>query len=224
MTQIKYMNIVNEMSEAAFKQCSRMLFRCFHYRVMTEGEFRKVDLKEQLLLFQDKFKQIDKKTKTDISDAIYAGEIKTYLDAYVNCKDGSRAAKYKSMAVSIVEKVKQGKADTDDLTDLTIIFIGLMRESFFALHRGNLVTISDLDENVNAYDEYLLTQMKDYDFKIPQGFVEKGLIQIAPDPIKKGTKERLTKSRSQESKDNLYMIATLFYIRAMQKSGGYSES
>lgn len=223
MPSIKYLEIVDDMSLEAFKHCSNMLFNCFDYNVMKQDDFRKIDLKEQLLQFEKNKPHVDNKTKKDFSDFAYASDIAFYLKTYVKCAENSIAAGYKKKALNIVNRAKNGEADTADLTDLTFIYINLMRESFFALQKGKEREISNVDRALSKYDDYLLTQIREFDFKIPQGFVEKGIIQIAPTPIKKDAENMFTKYVSKDRKYSMYLISTLFYIRAMQNEGEYAE-
>ncbi|MBR3312048.1 MAG: hypothetical protein IKG15_09550 [Solobacterium sp.] len=223
MSKIRYCKIADSLCNEAFAQVTELLFDGFGYRVMTPAEFRKVDLKEKLLAFEKEHTHIDKKKKTDTSDFAYANDIGFYLKHYVKCTPESQAAKYKERALDIIRSVKESGSSTEDLVDLTIIFICLMREAFPSIEKDKETEISDLDFVLKKEDAELLKKMKDFSFRVPQGIVEKGIIHIVPKQIKQGTEDKLTRFKSEESKYATYLISSLLYCSAMQAQGEYAK-
>ena len=205
MPAIDYLGIVEEMSNGAFQHCSKMIFDCFDYKVMKQEEFRKVDLKEQLLEFQKDHTYYDKK-KNDITDSTYANELGFYLDAYVKCNEGGRASKYLMKAQQIIKTTEEGNANIEDLIDLTRIYVSMMREVFPRMkNKRKRRSLSDIDFTLHMEDACLLKDMNKYDFKIPQSRIEKGLINVVPRQIRSETKEILTRSKSEDSKYFTYI-------------------
>lgn len=227
MSKIKYLQLIDELDNIAFEHCKKQLFNQLSYKVLEETDCRKIDLKESLLRYEEESGNYKKKN-IDNSANRYANEIKFYLVNYVQCVAGSRAEKYKNRALKLIELVNEGKDEFDDLQDLTKIYITLMRQTIDDIKNNKQRTLSNVDFSLTIDDEIVLKELKEFEFKMPQGVVEQGIIKIAPTKFRKETKnfvEGLAKSKSKKDKLFTYVIAVIFYCRAMQKEGAYySES
>ena len=226
MTRIDYISLIDELNDEAFRHCKKLLFDDFGYKVMNVSECRKVDLKESLLKFEDETFKHSKKNKMENSAARYANEIKFYLVNYNKCIDGTRAADYKKRAISIIDAINDGDTDSNSLQDLTKIYIAFMRQQLDALKKERIKELSDLDFEWKLDDENVLRDLRDIDFRIPQGDVAKAIVNFVPQRMKNEAKdavEKLAKSKSNNDKKFVYINAVIFCCISMQKEGLFNN-
>lgn len=196
MSEIKYLDIIDNLSENGFRQFSKSVYEQLHYSVLTLDELRKVDVKEKLISFV-------KTTITgkDKSLDFYVGEIKKYLDNYVACKKESRAENYLSKANNLITAIEKKKRTDNDIQDIVKIYISLMRRSMHSKEDE----IDNLNFSLSA---------KDYDF----------VKSVLTKKLKSKKKVSLNlPSQSTDNKELFYINTVLYLTDILEKEGEFLQ-
>lgn len=125
---IDYIGIIEEMSEDAFKFCVDTLYPLFKYRVLKQGDVRRIDLEEKLLEYNSQIPKDDNGQEQGALN-LYLNTIKMYFDSFIRCQTGSQAAKYRSRALDLIKIALSDKGSIEDVEDIVQIFIAFFRIS-----------------------------------------------------------------------------------------------
>ncbi len=218
MTAMDYLSIVDGMNDQAFEYARELLFEHFNYRVMDIQQFRKVDLKEQLLSFADRVN--NELPKKSTAERAFCNELIFYLESYFEYRSKSRAEQYYVRAKEINKKAGKNVATLDDLIDLTMIFLSVMRTTVSNINENEKMPVSAIDFSVYKTDGTVLKSFLSREFEIPRK-IKNRIVDLIPDKLQDGADNLLAKYKTYNEKYFVYVNAVLILVIALQREGAF---
>ena len=204
MISIDYGKMIDAYSEGALRHCIDLLFELFNFRFLTPADIRRIDLKEKVYALAEEYapgKGKDKEAPTAIK---YAEALDFPFDnGYMPCEKGSIAEAYSKRAIELIKRVKEKKADMEDLEDLFMVYTCLSREIIPSLKAKKKASASSVSFGVKKKDAALFAELRGFPFKTQT-------------PI-----AALSTNQSEKQKQFAYLNNILFYIRLMDYQGEY---
>ena len=169
--EIAYLTLVDEMSDEAFHFCIEKLYPICNYRVLKPEDIRRIDLKERLLGFNS---IVPKDDKGKVQGALncYITTLKQYYDSFIKCEEESKASRYRDRTFELMTAALSDKGTQEDIDDIFLIFVSLMRA--LQPHFDHLAkqTVSDFTLDLDPSDADLLKEIWEHKKLVPGRHVE----------------------------------------------------
>ena len=211
--EIDYLTLVDEMSDEAFRFCIEKLYPICNYRVLKPEDIRRIDLKERLLGFNS---IVPKDDKGKVQGALncYITTLKQYFDSFIKCEEESKAARYRDRAFELMTVALSDKGTQEDIDDIFLIFVSLMRA--LQPHFDHLAkqTVSDFTLDLAPADADLLKEIWEHKKLTPGRHVD------VPDVLGKIV------GADDEKKPALklaYINNILYLARGLQNRGAFES-
>lgn len=163
---VDYIKIIDEMSDEAFSFCVSYIYPLYNYRVLSESDIRKVDLKENLMRIASLIpKELSKMGVLNY----YLYEVKLYLDSILICKEGSRAELYKARIISAMEKALSEDGTIEDVDDAFFGFMSLLHTLRDKINENAKYVIINPKFTVDQKDAYILKELYENKKRTPEG-------------------------------------------------------
>lgn len=156
--EIDYLNIIDSMKDETFSTCVDMLFPSFKYYVLKKEDIRRVDLKEQLVRFQNEYYEQNKNKSVGFLN-YYLRILKKYYDNLINCADESRAAKCKGRGYEVMERAATKEGTLSDIEDSIILLLCLFRER---KDKNQDEVIEDITISIGKEDFEMINALMEY--------------------------------------------------------------
>ncbi len=169
--EIDYLTLVDDMSDEAFHFCIEKLYPICNYRVLKPEDIRRVDLKERLLGFNS---IVPKDDKGKVQGALncYITTLRQYFDSFIKCEDDSKAARYRDRAYELMTAALSDDGTREDIDDIFLIFVSLMRSLHPSSDPLAKQTVSDFTLDLEPTDAELLKEIWEHKKLIPGRHVE----------------------------------------------------
>lgn len=206
---IDYIEIVDEMSDAAFLFCVSYLYPLYNYRVLKETDIRRIDLKENLMRISSLIP--NELNKMGVLN-YYLFELKLYFENTLTCKAGSRAEMYKKRAVSAMEKALSEEGNIKDVDDAFLGFMTLLHTLRDKISGNSKCTIIKPSFSVEQKDADVLKGLFENKSRTPEGIDGKtGFID----------KKLSLEYEKLNARKFLFINNIVFLSRALQNFGAF---
>ena len=206
MKDLIYQSLVERLSDSAFKLCVHILFPRLGYVILSEGDVRRIDLKEKLYTLLSPYFSKGKSSASAFDR--YVSTIEGEFRDHLQCADGSGAAKYHVRAMDILNLAEGKDYDLADLESLFVIYLALFRSRITSGEKKAPIVSADL--TVKPEDHVILKQIVNY-----------RAVQIRPQQLK--TAVISATSKATLPREAAYIINVLLYCHLLQLQGDLTE-
>lgn len=211
---IDFVKYIDEINNNTFSVILDNLYQVLNYKVLKISDIRRIDLAEKIVSTIS-VGQAGAGVDANQGMAYFASSLKLYLNTYIKCVEGSRAAKYFERLNELLDQVVKYDYDENDIQDILTVFISLFR----VCKKGELekgkehFVINDLTVSLSPDDLAILDWIKD------NGEFEPGM--LARKKYMKGTASSFVNVYSE--KKCMYITAVILVCYYLEKCGYYEE-
>ncbi len=219
---LDYSSMIEDFSAGAFRLCVEQLYPITDYMVMTEGDIRKIDLKEWMSHF-DRYAfsmtmPIEMKEQND-----YLYLLRLYLKSSVSCEKNSRAGQYLVRALSLLNSAVDSANPMEDLDDAVVILIALLRESLKNANGRKKRNIADIsleltEKDMSVVQQILLSKGLGPE-EVSNRLVMSGTVKAESMPHLQGYSESVLSM----ARINMYVDTVFFLCRILDMRGAFGE-
>lgn len=209
---IDYIKLVDDMSDQAFQFCVDQLYPMCNYRVLQRDDIRRIDFKERLLGYNSTVPK-DEKGKEQGALNYYLFVMRLYFDNFLKCKEGSKAEKYRTRAMELMDSALSENGTIEDVEDLVQIFIALFRSLDYDYDHIEKNLIEDLAFDIYKEDAELLKTIWEHNKLVPNGIIKK---------LGRSEKSRGAEYWKQNAIKLAYINNIIFLCRCLQNRGVFA--